>query len=237
MAHLNHIDDRAQYAAFGLLSLGAISAIGLISVSHPDIFQPYLGSVPPLLAVMLAAIVGYASLRFLHAHGWEIFSAGNAMRGIAHAVMLAVPFAIAITIIDVSIGFPKNLNVPLPMSLLFYPAMAYLVEIAFHVILLVLLVIALGKVLGKPGRDRLVWLCILLVAIPEPVIQVFVPAQYRPLSWLDGYVVLHVFVFNLVEMYLFRRYDFVSMISFRLVYYLYWHIAWGYLRLNWILDV
>jgi hypothetical protein len=30
----------------------------------------------------------------------------------------------------------------------------------------------------------------------------------------------------------FRRYDFVTMYSFRLFYYAYWHIAWGVIRLR-----
>jgi hypothetical protein len=30
----------------------------------------------------------------------------------------------------------------------------------------------------------------------------------------------------------FRRYDFASMYSFRLVYYAYWHVAWGVIRLK-----
>lgn len=31
---------------------------------------------------------------------------------------------------------------------------------------------------------------------------------------------------------LFKRYDFVTMYTFRLVYYLLWHIVWGVIRLR-----
>jgi hypothetical protein len=39
-------------------------------------------------------------------------------------------------------------------------------------------------------------------------------------------------VINLVQLTLFRRYDFLTMYAFRLVYYLVWHVAWGHLRLQ-----
>jgi hypothetical protein len=44
-------------------------------------------------------------------------------------------------------------------------------------------------------------------------------------------VILHLWLFGLVEFALFRRYDFASMLTFRLVYYAYWHLAWGTWRL------
>jgi hypothetical protein len=48
------------------------------------------------------------------------------------------------------------------------------------------------------------------------------------------YVGVFVFVFTLVELDIFRRYDFVAMYVFRLTYYLWWHIIWGTLRLQWL---
>lgn len=51
--------------------------------------------------------------------------------------------------------------------------------------------------------------------------------------WRGVYVGVHVFVFNWFQMYLFRRYDFFGMYSFRIVYHLHWHILWGYARLRW----
>ena len=46
------------------------------------------------------------------------------------------------------------------------------------------------------------------------------------------YVSLHIFLINLIQLWLFKRYDFVSMYTFRLVYYLIWHIGWGWVRLE-----
>jgi len=33
---------------------------------------------------------------------------------------------------------------------------------------------------------------------------------------------------------LFRRYDFMSMYAFRLVFYMWWHVTWGYVRFRWL---
>lgn len=36
----------------------------------------------------------------------------------------------------------------------------------------------------------------------------------------------------LLQLHVFRRFDFVSMLSLRLVYYVYWHLIWGAIRLR-----
>ena len=59
------------------------------------------------------------------------------------------------------------------------------------------------------------------------------PGCWRKLG-SSAYVAAFVFVFTLVELYIYRRYDFVSMYSFRLAFYIWWHIIWGYLRLQWL---
>ena len=69
-------------------------------------------------------------------------------------------------------------------------------------------------------------------AFLEPIFQQGLVFSEKPLLWAEVYVGLHVFAFNIFQMYVFRRYDFVSMYLFRLVYYIHWHIVWGYVRLQ-----
>jgi hypothetical protein len=112
---------------------------------------------------------------------------------------------------------------------LFYPAIAYVVEVLFHALPLALLLVALDWL---PEKRKLnptvgVWLCAVPVAALEPIL-----VHLR--TGASAYVAVFVFVFTLVELYLFRRYDFVSMTSFRVVFYLWWHILWGSLRLRWL---
>jgi hypothetical protein len=37
---------------------------------------------------------------------------------------------------------------------------------------------------------------------------------------------------NLCQLLIFRRYDFISMYTFRIAYYMLWHVLWGYARLR-----
>jgi hypothetical protein len=226
-------NERQQYMALAVLSLGAAGFTGILSLSQGTYFQPYFGRLNPLLAITLVIVLGVVSLRFLHSRGWfEIYTRMKSVRGVVLLATLATLFAIVGILVDLSIGFPQDLNVPPPQSLLFYPAMAYVAEISFHALPLSLLLIFLGPLCKKLNPNGLVWLCILLASFLEPIFQLGLEFSQKPFSWADVYVGPHVFAFNLFQMYVFRRYDFVSMYLFRLVYYINWHIVWGYVRLQ-----
>jgi len=70
------------------------------------------------------------------------------------------------------------------------------------------------------------------VSFLEPTFQLRSGLVDQPLSSIQAYVWLHVWAINLLQLYVFRRFGFVSTYAFRLVYYLHWHVAWGYLRLQ-----
>jgi hypothetical protein len=86
-----------------------------------------------------------------------------------------------------------------------------------------------GNLLGSLSGDRhrwVVWLSIVLVSTLEPVVM-----RRLGFSAFDG---LFLFGFNLLQLYVLRRYVFVAMFSLRLVYYMHWHIIWGFLQLRWL---
>jgi hypothetical protein len=120
--------------------------------------------------------------------------------------------------------------VPVPTALLFYSAVGLVAEIVFHVVPLAILLLALSPLARQLGRERIVWLGIVLVAIFEPTFQILFEASV--LRWADAYTWIRAFAIALLQLCVFRRYDFVSMVSFRLFYYAYWHIVWGTIRLN-----
>ena len=43
---------------------------------------------------------------------------------------------------------------------------------------------------------------------------------------------LHIFLFNVFQLLIFRRCDVVSMYSLRFVYYFIWHVVWGHIRVS-----
>jgi hypothetical protein len=211
----------------------ATGAVGVLSLSRGALFKPYFGSMNPRLAIAMTVVLGFASLGFLRVRDeFQIYAGKTTLQGMILSAKLSTLFAVAVILVDLSVHFPRDLNVPSPWSLLFYPVIAYVAEIYFHALPLALLLIFLRLLFKKPDTNGLIWLCILLSSFLEPFFQ---------LGWsehisrgLQIYVGLSVFAFNFLQLYVFRRYDFVSMYSFRLVYYLYWHILWGYFRLQWL---
>lgn len=247
--HLVNFTTNKQYIAFGVLSFAVFGLTALLSLSRvsfaqlykgsirvnpADFFQPFFGGINPLLAIALIAVVGIASLGFLQGRGWfEIFTMRGTLRGMAVSALIATLFGIEVIIAETINIFrlPTDINVPPPWSLMFYPIMGYVVEAVFHVLPLALLLASLDPIFKRLNLPGIIWLCILFVSLLEPIFQV---GSGQPLSFAQVYIGLHIFAINRLQLYVFRRYDFVSMYSFRIFYYLYWHILWGTLRLQWL---
>ncbi len=112
------LKKRLHCGAITTLSLGAISATGVLSYAQSEAFQPYFGSLDPLLATVLITVLGFISLYVLHSRGgFQVFMGRQSLRGVIVSAVMATLFAIAIIFIDLSIGFPKGINVPPPQSL------------------------------------------------------------------------------------------------------------------------
>ena len=109
--------------------------------------------------------------------------------------------------------------------------MGYVVQILFHILPFCLVYFSLGMLLGKASSETIIWVSILIAALIEPIFQITFMIGQDP-NWKVAYVGLHIFLISLVELLLFRRYDFITMYTFRLSYYFLWHILWGHLRLN-----
>jgi len=92
-----------------------------------------------------------------------------------------------------------------------------LVEILFHVLPLTILLISLTSILKNISYSYIIWICILIVALLEPSFQALPMASsnHFPL-WAVTIVWLNIFLFNLSQLLIFKRYDFISMYSFRL---------------------
>lgn len=247
--YLLNFATNKQYIAFGALSLVVIGLTATLSLSRVSFAQPYMGIVrvnpagffqsffgiiDPLIAVTIIAVVGVASLGFLQSRRWfKIFTMRGTLRGMAVSAIIATLFGIEVVIAETTNIFrlPADTNVPLPWSVMFYPVMGYVVEVVFHTLPLALLLVVLGPLFEKLNIPGLIWLCIFVVSLLEPIFQVY---SEQPFSLAQAYIGLHIFAINFLQLYVFRRYDFVSMYSFRLFYYLYWHIIWGALRLQWL---
>jgi hypothetical protein len=207
-----------------------IFTVILLPSSAAD-FRRFYGEANAILAIVLASVLGAAALWVLESsYGFVLFLGKRTLRGMALSAALAAVLGIAIVVADVILRYPQDTNVPVPQALLFYPAIGFVAEIAFHVLPLALLLLVLKPLGGWIGSGRLVWLGILLVAVTEPTFQVVFGGE--AFTRRAAYTWIHVFAIALLQLYVYRRFDFMSMYLFRLFYYAYWHILWGVIRLD-----
>ncbi|MSP21875.1 MAG: hypothetical protein EXR66_02465 [Dehalococcoidia bacterium] len=96
-----------------------------------------------------------------------------------------------------------------------------------HAVPLAILLTLLGRLFGGNASNTPVILSSGLVALIEPGLQLLCGLSGQPFSWADVYTGPHVLAFTAVHLYVFRRYDFVALYSFRIIYYALWHVIWG----------
>lgn len=217
--------------------MGAIVAAGLLTLDDPTVFQRYFGNVNPVAATAAVVLFGVAALTILDSRGrFAIHRTGEVRSSLGSSALIASLLVIPVVVVDVLGGFPEALNVAAPQSLLFYPLMALIAEMVFHAVpLLVLLGVGASVLLrgsaGPTTRVRVLWCCIVIAAAIEPVAQVVWGSASSP-RWANTYVGVHIFVFNLIALSIFKRRDFLSTYAFRVIYYLEWHVLWGFARLH-----
>lgn len=225
------LDKRRQFMAYAALCLAVLGLTAMLLPAAGPHYARFFGGANPWLVTLGAAVVGGACLGWLQSrYGFEILRGRATLRGIAVSAGLATLLGFAIIIVDVLLRYPEHINVPMPQALLFYPAIGFVAEIVFHVLPLTLVLLVLTPLRGRLGADRIVWIGIVVVAVAEPIYQV--AFEENPLSWTAAYTGIHVFAVALLQLIVFRRYDFFSMYALRLFYYVYWHIAWGVVRLE-----
>jgi hypothetical protein len=226
------MEERSGLWGLMVLGVGGVAGAGLLTWRGSPAFQPYFGRIDPAMGTAAVALALVTSLWFLQRGGWlairrEADTAGSRWVIIAVAALLPIP----VVIVDLLGGFPRDINVLLPEALVFYPVIAIVAETVFHVVPLALLLGLLSAAAERVGRERLIGVCIVLASAIEPIFQVLMARGESPV-WAVTYVGLHLAVFNLVALYFFKRYDFFTVYVFRIVYYLQWHIVWGFLRLH-----
>jgi hypothetical protein len=225
-------NERSQYSVLISLSLVVAGLVGILYRRDKLAFQSFIGRLNPLLAIVLIILVGIMLLSLLLSRGWFAICGSEALRGLASASGLAALLALVMILVDRRAPLPADINVAFPDSLLFYPAIAYVVEVIFHVLPLSLLLMVLTSLSKNLGYGTVIWPCLVFVSLLEPVYHtVFNVSRQYPVS-TTAYIALHVFLINLLQLLTFKRYDFVSMYGFRLAYYILWHILWGHVRLS-----
>ena len=216
---LRHHASLNGYVAMSTIAL--VCAIAF-AMRYPTDILSGVGQLPLLQLTLIAAVAGYPLLWFLQLRGMAppgrfVLGRGQIWRIVVLGTLLALP-PIAI---DLFTGFSRNMNVPIPEAFLFYPAVALLAEVLFHLLPLAALTWMLQ------GKVRIVWLFAPVIFV-EPVFQVANATGPTIQAWL---VFANVSLISAAQLWVFWCHGFGAMIALRLVFYFAWHIVWGVARL------
>jgi hypothetical protein len=225
--------ERPQLVMAAALALATGGMAGVVYWISPQLFQRFIGGTNPLVAFLVVNALGLVLLALLLARGWfSIHRRGHLAERLGAAGVAALLASITV-LLDLKIVFPRDLNVAFPLSLLFYPAIGFLVEVVFHLLPLAVLLSLLTSRIMALGSERAVWAAIVLASLLEPAFQVapMVASPHYP-TWAAVFLAAHLLLFNLLQLFVFRRYDFLAMYTMRLAYYAVWHVAWGHVRLG-----
>lgn len=215
----NPLSDQRAFVGCAIVALVLAVALSRLPETQD---LPALGRIPLLAAVMFAAGLGLPIMGYLGRHGVTptpppALTLPQALAMVTAGALLAMP-PIAI---DLAYPFPTDLNVPLPAALLFYPAIALVAEVAFHLAPFAILAAML------PNQWP-VWLRLAPAIAVEPAFQALSLTGPPVQAWL---VVANVGLISAVQIWLFTRIGFAAMIGLRLGFYAAWHIVWGAARL------
>jgi len=223
----------AQSSIFLAISLSMLIITGILYVRDYEAYSRFFGRANPVLVVIFTIIVGsFLMSRLRSTMALKVYTAAPKTRILVIVVIPLVLFC-GIVWVDTRGVFPQDLNIAFPESLLFYPSIAYIVEIIFHIVPFALCVFIITTVFKQCQQTTVLLITIPLVALFEPIFQIMTFGGNYP-GWAIAYVGTNILVINLAQLWLFVKYDFVSMYAFRLVYYVLWHIIWGAFRVQWL---
>ncbi|NNE53653.1 MAG: hypothetical protein HKN30_14780 [Sulfitobacter sp.] len=209
-----------QHRSYFILAAAACVCATLFALTVADAPLPGIGAWPLLPIVFFSALFGLPLLVVIKG---RLLSQAQTLEGRHLLILLGLAALLTLppVAIDLTIAFPKHMNVPLPGALLFYFAIALVAEVVFHLIPLAALAITRLARVASP------W-AYLPAVLAEPAFQAALGAGTTLQGWL---VFGNVALISGVQVWLFVRYGFAAMMGLRLAYYLFWHVLWGTLRL------
>jgi hypothetical protein len=206
----------------------AVLASALLVWRGSDAYRSVLGVERPIVSTVAVAVLGYAGWRVLVRRSW-ISSGAGGPEGYRLAASVGLALPIPVVVVDWLGGFGPDINAAFPDALLFYPAIAVVAELVFHVAPLCTAALVAGLLRSEARAWRIVGFS--AAVLVEPALQVVWGAEGSP-PWANAYVGLHLLAFNAFGVYLMRRYGLLRVILYRFAYYAVWHIGWGWLRMD-----
>jgi hypothetical protein len=210
--------------------VGVVLLTVLLNTWGNQYYARYLGHVHPVLVMMIVSALGFLLLSQLHKKGEFLVTRTFQRTLFLRCLGLVFLFALVAVCVDLNTPFPEDINVPFPESLLFYPSIAFLVEIVFHVVPLYIPLLILDRFRKRDPSKWTVWYAIMAISLIEPTFQV--SDMHASPMWVQVVVWINLFLFNGVQLFIFRKFGFLLMYLSRIVYYVIWHLIWGEVRLE-----
>jgi hypothetical protein len=219
-----------------LISLSIIVTIFVKILSilgYPPLVTKLYGGIDPVIGTIFVSLLGLFLFVILLSRGWFFIYKKTNLKGWLYASGLASLLGlIAIAVDFMTRLYPKDINVLFPKSLFFYPAMGYVAEITLQTLPLTLALTVLTPFSKNVNNEKVVWIGILFASLFEPTFQALNSAQHSLPLWFSIFEIIRIFIIILSQLVFFKRYDFLTMYWFRIVYYFFWHILWGHYRLS-----
>ncbi len=119
-----------------------------------------------------------------------------------------------------------EINVPFPISILFYAQGGIEAEIVLHLIPIPLL---LWLILRNRWQEQVFWGVAIVLSLCEPLGMISVISQTGVLeqSIIPIFMIIVSYSMNLIGAYLFRKFGFLAPLTMRLSLYLGWHVVFG----------
>jgi hypothetical protein len=187
-------------------------------------------------ALGIWAVLGLIGIWFAHKTGFP--SAWDARRSNRQHLLIPIVIGLAYAgfeiVFDLLTGYSKfesalhggaKANIDFPASLLIYPGGAVIVEVAYRLFLLPVLLWLLSKVILKGGwQTQLFWTLTILTSFLEPLTQDLEAIQLGTL--MLAVVLLKGFGLNFLQAALFRKAGFLAAILMRVSFYMIWHVLY-----------
>jgi hypothetical protein len=122
------------------------------------------------------------------------------------------------------------INVPFPISILFYVQGAIETEIVLHLIPIPLLLWLISSlILRNRWQEQVFWGVAIVLSLCEPLGMISAISQTGLLeqSIIPMFMILVSYSMNLIGAYLFRKFGFLAPLTMRLSLYLAWHVVFG----------
>jgi hypothetical protein len=224
------IKERVQYLIFCCLSLAVAVLTLILYFIDSSPFYRFLGNINPLAAILISIVAGFFLLTYLISKTpFAIYKKRN-IKSYSIVIGIALLFGMEVIAADIwFVEYSADINILFPKSLLVDPVIGYIVEVFFHLLPISIIIMFLSS-FRKLSLSKIVWISIITVSILEPLYQIWFTSQNS--SFTIIYTGIHVFLFSLTQLLIFKRFDFISMYLFRIIFYSIWHILWGYFRLD-----